>query len=134
MTKAFIYKVWYMKNQEFRDFNTGLDFLMREFPDKVESMRAGNLKATHTLVIVNSKILDVQDNRPEEEVLEEIYMEMQGESWSPNGEAKWLLKSLDIGHTSMSIGDIVETENGVYIVDVYGFSKMRNGIDFLKAV
>lgn len=38
---------------------------------------------------------------------EEIFLAMQGENWSPNGEANELIEKLGLIHTSMSIGDVV---------------------------
>ena len=38
----------------------------------------------------------------------------QGEVWSPNGEAKPLIQSLGLGHTSMSVGDVAQDPQGVY--------------------
>lgn len=38
--------------------------------------------------------------------LEQIFSFMQGENWSPNGEARPYIESLDLDHTSMSVGDI----------------------------
>lgn len=45
------------------------------------------------------------------EGLDEVYTEMQGENWSPNGEATGLIKALGLSHTSMSIGDIIYSHN-----------------------
>jgi hypothetical protein len=39
---------------------------------------------------------------------------MQGEVWSPNGEARPLIECLGLGHTSMSIGDVAQDPQGVY--------------------
>ena len=38
--------------------------------------------------------------------LEELYWRMQGENWSPNGEAREVLMLTGVQHTSMSVGDI----------------------------
>jgi hypothetical protein len=39
---------------------------------------------------------------------------MQAENWSPNGEARPLLKRLGLTHTSMSVGDVIRDEEGTY--------------------
>ena len=44
----------------------------------------------------------------------EVYCSMQGEVWSPRGEAKPLIKRLGLSHTSMSIGDVVQDQDGRY--------------------
>ena len=47
--------------------------------------------------------------------LEEIFALMQGEIWSPNGEARLLVRGLGMDHTSMSVGDIVFTNDNYWI-------------------
>ena len=46
--------------------------------------------------------------------LENVFVRMQGEVWSPNGEARELIASLGLHHTSMSIGDVVRDDDGVH--------------------
>ena len=48
--------------------------------------------------------------------LDEVYRMMQGENWSPQGEARPLIERLHLSHTSLSIGDVVWAENGHYWV------------------
>ena len=48
--------------------------------------------------------------------LEVVYWHMQGEQWSPNGEARPLIEDLGLTHTSLSLGDVVETPDGRYYV------------------
>jgi hypothetical protein len=38
--------------------------------------------------------------------LQHVFSEMQGEVWSPNGEAMKLITGLGLSHTSMSVGDV----------------------------
>jgi len=45
----------------------------------------------------------------EAESLEDVFFQMQGEIWSPNGEARFLITSLGLRHTSMMTGDLVQT-------------------------
>jgi hypothetical protein len=45
--------------------------------------------------------------------LDDAFWRMQGENWSPHGEARELLQSLGLGHTSMSVGDVLCDEGGV---------------------
>ena len=61
--------------------------------------------------------------RLNEENLEDVYFEMQGEQWSPNGEARRAIKDLGLSHTSIMIGDIVEEikTGRQFIVDWIGF-------------
>lgn len=39
--------------------------------------------------------------------LDDVYWLMQGENWSPHGEAKGFIRFLGLTHTSMSIGDVI---------------------------
>ena len=50
-----------------------------------------------------------------ENQLEDIFKEMQGDNWSPNGEARFNIVSLGLSHTSMSTGDLIyDTETGIF--------------------
>ena len=56
---------------------------------------------------------------------ERIYQSLQGEVWSPNGEATKLVRSLGISHTSLSVGDIIKLPNGIcYFVDLNYFKEL----------
>lgn len=46
--------------------------------------------------------------------LDDAFRLMQGENWSPNGEARELLQALGLNHTSMSVGDVLRDEEGMY--------------------
>jgi hypothetical protein len=50
----------------------------------------------------------------ETESLGDVWLAMQGENWSPNGEARPLLEHLGLTHTSMSVGDVARDEEGIY--------------------
>ena len=58
--------------------------------------------------------------------MEEVFMEMQGEMWSPNREARPLIRKLGLKHTSMSVGDIVlvPEKNELHLVADLGFTKV----------
>lgn len=59
---------------------------------------------------------------------ENAWVFMQGENWSPRGEARGLILDLGLRHTSMSVGDIIEDmETGeVWMVDFSGFKKIAD--------
>lgn len=60
--------------------------------------------------------------------LEDVFRMMQAENWSPRGEARDLIRKAGVNHTSMSVGDIVETEDGLYyIVADVGFHVVEMG-------
>jgi len=50
----------------------------------------------------------------EADSLDNAWRQMQAEHWSPNGEARPLLERLGLGHTSMSVGDVIRDEDGNY--------------------
>lgn len=58
--------------------------------------------------------------------LEEVYSRMQGENWSPNGEMRDFILAQGINHTSMSIGDVVysQEDDKFYMVDRFGFEEL----------
>ena len=63
------------------------------------------------------------------EGLEDVFMMMQAEEWSPNGEARPLIRSLGLTHTSMSVGDFIEDNQGkFYRVNSCGFSQAMNAL------
>ena len=58
--------------------------------------------------------------------MEDAWMKMQGEMWSPMGEARSIIRELGLSHTSMSVGDLLQDEEGTfYIVAPVGFKKVR---------
>ena len=43
--------------------------------------------------------------------LGQVYKQMQGENWSPNGDARRLIARRGLKHTSLSVGDVVVLPN-----------------------
>ena len=100
------YEVWYMKAEWFRNGICG---------DKPDPMR---LDKTHVL------LKEIEVVKTEEETdLERVWVAMQGENWSPKGEARPLIAEKGLRHTSMSVGDVaVEIDSGkVWVVSGVGF-------------
>jgi hypothetical protein len=57
--------------------------------------------------------------------LERVFHHMQGEMWSPNGEARPLIEAKGLQHTSMSVGDVVVMPRGaVMVVARFGFEEV----------
>lgn len=46
---------------------------------------------------------------------DEIFFELQGERWSPNGEARDFIKQKGLIHTSFSVGDIIKMNKHLFI-------------------
>jgi hypothetical protein len=101
------YEVWYAKEPTFHVTD-----------EDVASIRRG-LAKTHVLV----KTLPISNSEDKSFHLKEIFRYMQGHIWSPNGEARSLIRSLGLHHTSMSVGDVIfdSNEGKYYVVDMVGF-------------
>lgn len=56
---------------------------------------------------------------------EDIYDVMQGENWSPLGEARDLIEKKRLCHTSMSVGDVVRVNDQYMFVDMCGFKNLN---------
>ena len=59
--------------------------------------------------------------------LEKVFEMMQGENWSPNGEARDFIRKLGLWHTSMSVGDVIKIQNEAWLVQPIGFLELTNG-------
>lgn len=85
------YRVYYMKPECFSTFIHGEELPTHE-----------KLSETHTEL----KTVEATS-------LGGVFAMMQGERWSPNGEARALILARGLAHTSMSVGDVAENmENG----------------------
>ncbi len=105
-------EIWYSKKNEFRDFSGGSEFLNKHMPEKMPTT-VKDLTKTHALI---GKIKETN--------LDKIFMLMQGENWSPNGEANDLIRRSGSGHTSMSVGDIIVINGKMSMVDPSGFQSI----------
>ena len=75
-----------------------------------------NLQETHVLLGVVDSV-----NK------EDIFQTMQGEVWSPTGEAKDLILSKELRHTSMSVGDAIKIGNTVWYCKGMAWEKNKKG-------
>ena len=79
--------------------------------------KAADLGQTH----VQLKTVELADNAS----LDDVYFAMQGECWSPNGEAHGLIASKGLRHTSMSVGDVIVDDAGcAHLVASFGFEAL----------
>ena len=53
-------------------------------------------------------------------------MALQGENWSPLGEANPFIRGLGLYHTSMSMGDIVIVNGKKHVVCGMGFKEVQD--------
>jgi len=96
-------EIWYWK----KNINTEL------LPESIK-----DLNKTHVLI---GKIKDTDK--------EDIYKKMQGENWSPAGEASNFINESGINHTSMSTNDIIVIEGKMWVVDEIGFKQLGAGVN-----
>ena len=101
------YQVWYMKPEWFRDG------IMGDEPNGFD------LAKTH----IRLKDVEIERGTSYDAECETIWVAMQGENWSPNGEARPLIEEKGLRHTSMSVGDVlVEEDSGnTFLVIGAGF-------------
>ena len=78
-----VYIVFYQKNPKFFGFNSEHDHRVLDRDDY-------------------EQLFAVRADSPEE-----VFSHMQGEVWSPEGEALSLIRHLELHHTSMSVGDVI---------------------------
>lgn len=111
--KVKAFDVWYFRPEYSRDYLMGYNWLVeRDLMPNVLS-----LGKTHAYV----KMVNATDP-------EMVFRDMQAENWSPNGEAVPLIDRLGLNHTSMSVGDLIVTEEGaVLMVDLVGFVILKSG-------
>ena len=99
-------QVWYVKNDYFRAFCMGAEFAK----DDGVVFDPKNPCKTHVLV---GHVTDSEK--------EDLFEVLQGENWSPNGEARELIGNLKT-HTSMSVGDVLIQNGDAYMVENFGFA------------
>lgn len=105
-------RIWYMRPESFREYIAGYDWLRDQgipIPDP------------KTIGQTHIKLGSIK-----EADLDRVFSMLQGESWSPRGEARDLIRDLGLGHTSISVGDIVQTADGeLLMVDSHGFRSLH---------
>lgn len=109
-------KIWYAKKERqavtarmlFRGFFTDDDPDLKELPTRE------SLSKDYVLV-----------GEIGEKELEVVFIAMQGEMWSPNGEAREMIEALGLGHTSLSVGDVIEVDGVMWLVAPVGFKRLE---------
>ena len=97
-------EVWYFKPEMGRDMMMGLEFIQEQLPGVYPEPY--NLSKTHIMLgRVKSKDKD------------QLFHSLQGDFWSPQGEARDLIKAIGLNHTSISIGDILVINGSAFFVD-----------------
>lgn len=113
-------EVWYMKEDCFRDGSV-LGYRVVE-SDKARATVLQTYRNTHVALGTVGAGMVVEalttrgaayDGHMTFPYLEDVFVRMQGENWSPQGEARNMIAASGAGHTSMSVGDIVAVNHGV---------------------
>lgn len=105
-------EIWYMNEKAFLHFSSGPGFL-KKYAGKQGVPPMPTPKTVSKTHVLLGKI--------KESNLEKVFQLMQGETWSPMGEARNLIRSKKLRHTSMSMGDIVKSKGKFYMVASFGF-------------
>jgi hypothetical protein len=108
--KQGIYRVFYAR------FPFDVTYALRTALDQVPPViTVASLEKTHIFLF---EVLGTS--------IENVFWQMQGENWSPRGEARPLIEKLRLRHTSMSIGDVVQAPGGwFYICQPSGWKEMQ---------
>lgn len=112
-------QVWYLRPEMFRNFSMGYAWAKEREP----RFSPNTLSNTHILL-----------GEIQETDLDKIFGMMQGEFWSPKGEAFGLMGSLGLHHTSLSVGDIIVVGGVPYMVEGCGFKDISDpsSVKFIK--
>jgi hypothetical protein len=97
------YVVYYVRPAYWRDLSLG--YVLPTLAD---------LHDTHAYL----KMVDATD-------LEDVFTQMQGENWSQLEDASELIRSKGLGHTSMSVGDVVGDGSRWWVVRPEGFAELK---------
>jgi len=99
-------EVWYWNDEAGRDMMMGANWLTKK----------GQMPTPETLEQTHVKIGSLRETNPDK-----VFSMMQGENWSPQGEARDMVSNSNTGHTSMSVGDIMKVGSTYLMVDRFGF-------------
>jgi len=128
-------KVWYQKREPAdwpsdkhppgTDLRMGMDFLREHKPEMIPTTET--LSTNHVLLGTVEGSKEFSNDSSEDYrnmVFETIYTALQGHNWSPVGEARELVLAVNASHTSMSVGDVLQVGDDLYMADSVGFTKL----------
>jgi hypothetical protein len=72
------------------------------------------------------------DDHNAPKILDNVYTWMQSDVWSPNGEARDIIKAAGVSHTSMSIGDIVQIGERFFSCEMVGFEDITQMVSIIE--
>lgn len=107
-------KIYYSKPTDHQiNLMMGMDFIKEHDTELLKKLKEHDIGNTHQILAVHP----IEDT-------EQIFIYFQGDNWSPHGEARELIKTLGLNHTSMSTGDIVVINDDYYFCDTIGWIKL----------
>jgi len=104
-------EIWYVLPAYHRHFGMGSGYAETQY---------GLAPTVETLVDTHVKLGTIGERD-----LEALFEMMQGEVWSPEGEARSLILKSGAKHTSMSVGDVAVVAGQAYMVEPAGFKKLK---------
>ena len=109
-------EIWYAKNPTFMD----------DFQPSPENLHQSHVCLGSIRGPLNRETVWAGDKKStlNEGDLERIFLIMQGEIWSPNAEARNLIRARGLQHTSMSVGDCVKHGENIWMVANFGWKKI----------
>lgn len=102
--------VWYARAAVHRDLYAGL---------------AAARKCGHHITRATLAQTHVHLGNIEAEDSDTAFAMMSGDYWSPKGEANEWLVSLDVDHTSMVVGDVLDFRGKLLFVELEGFVEVE---------
>jgi len=120
-------KIWYMNKKGWRLFGGNLSEMTLQRKNQTHPLlrpTVATLEDTHTLLMTLERA-EIPRVRKEHESLDDVFAWMQGENWSPNGEARPLIAAKGLFHTSMSVGDVMDYGGEYYMVAPLGFELIQ---------
>lgn len=108
-------KVWYVKEQFHRSFCMGARMAAKCDGNMID---INDMSKFHALVGSFAGAPDL--------TADDVACLMQGENWSPNGEARDLIRSLGLCHTSFMAGDVVQIGDKFYTSDRWVLVEFNN--------
>lgn len=106
-------KIYYMTPETFMNYR---GFLPKVLPS------VASLKDSHVLL----GTVKERNHGP-------LFGMLQGEVWSPGGEANKLIRSKGLRHTSMSVGDVIVVGKKGYMVDMVGWETLPESLNVVNS-
>jgi len=114
-------EVYYMTHEGFSKWHSKLAFSEnKELPTPEEIVDGVDDNDNHLWVQIG-KVNATIDN------LDKLSYALQGDFWSPNGEADWIMSSMNggPGHTTLSVGDAIKVDERWFVAMGFGWDEIK---------